>query len=98
MNKKELCKKIEQVYPDIGKCGIDLDVTYDNDSSRWKILLKKDKESVETFLEPGDAQLCMEGHWCVILGIEISRLKDSIEKSSSSKKENAEEISDHENH
>jgi len=98
MNKKELCKKIEQVYPDIGKCGIDLDVTYENDSSRWKILLKKDKESVETFLESGDAQLCMEGRWCVILGIEISRLKDSIEKSSSSKKENAEEISDHENH
>jgi len=40
----------------------------------------------------------MEGRWCVILGIEISRLKDSIEKVSSSKKENAEEVSDNENH
>jgi hypothetical protein len=98
MNKKELCKKIEQVYPDIGECGIDLDVTYDNDNNRWKILLKKDNKSVETFLKPGDAQLCMEGRWCVILGIEISRLKDSIEKVSSSKKENAEEVSDNENH
>ncbi|GAB6145485.1 hypothetical protein [Desulfocicer niacini] len=78
MNKKELCQKIEQVYPDIGKCGIDMDVAYDNDNSRWKVSLKKGNKSLETFLEPGDAELCMEGRQCVNLGIEISQLKDNI--------------------
>ncbi|WP_286819822.1 hypothetical protein [Desulfobacter sp. UBA2225] len=83
MDKKELCKKIEQVYPDIGECGIDLEVIYDNDNSRWKVLLKKDNKSLATFLEPGDAELCMEGRQCVSLGIEIRQLKDNIEKLSS---------------
>lgn len=71
---------IEQVYPDIGKCGIDLDVAYDTEHSRWKVFLKKDNKSLETFLEAGDAELCMEGRQCVCLGIEISQLKDNIEK------------------
>ncbi|MCG8552569.1 MAG: hypothetical protein MI799_19370 [Desulfobacterales bacterium] len=80
MDKNELCKKIEQIYPDIGRCGIDINVSYDDDNDRWKVHLKKDNKSLDTFLEPGDAELCMEGRQCVSLGIEISQLKDNIEK------------------
>jgi len=79
MDKSQLCKKIEQIYPDIGQCGIDINVSYDHDNERWKVHLKKDNKSLETFLEPGDAELCMEGRQCVSLGIEISQLKDNIE-------------------
>lgn len=28
-DKKELCEKIKSIYPDIGECGIDVDVEYD---------------------------------------------------------------------
>ena len=28
-DKKELCEKIKSIYPDIGECGIDVDVAYD---------------------------------------------------------------------
>ncbi len=80
MDKNKLCKKIEQVYPDIGRCGIDFNVSYDGDNDRWKVHLNKDNRSLETFLEPGDAELCMEGRQCVSLGIEISQLKDNIEQ------------------
>ena len=80
MDKNELCKKIEQIYPDIGRCGIDINVSYDDDNDRWKVHLKKDNRSLDTFLEPGDAELCMEGRQCVSLGIEISQLKDNIEQ------------------
>ncbi len=80
MDQNELCQKIRQIYPDIGECGINLDVTYDNANSRWKVLLKKDGQSLETFLEPGDAELCMEGRQCVSLGLEISQLRDNIGK------------------
>lgn len=79
MNKDELCNKIEQIYPDIGTCGIDVKVDYDDNNERWKVFLKKDNKSLETFLEPGDAELCLEGKQCVSLGIEISQLKDNVE-------------------
>ena len=28
-DKKELCEKIKSIYPDIGECGIDVDVAND---------------------------------------------------------------------
>jgi hypothetical protein len=80
MEKHELCGKIREIYPEIGECGIDLDVGYDNDNERWTVSLKKDKKSLKTFLEPDDARLCMEGKQCVSLGIEINQLKDSIDR------------------
>jgi hypothetical protein len=80
MDKNKLCQKIEQIYPDIGRCGIDFSVSYDNDNNRWKVHLKKDNKSLDTFLEPGDAEFCMEGGQCVSLGIEVSQLKYNIEQ------------------
>jgi hypothetical protein len=80
MDKSQLCKKIRSLYPDIGECGIDLDVEYDNTNDRWTVNLKKDKKELKTFLEPDDASLCMEGKQCVSLGIEINQLKDSIDR------------------
>lgn len=80
MNKKELCDKIRSLYPDVGECGIDVNVDYDDANDRWKVYLKKDKKELKTFLEPGDADLCMKGKQCVSLGIEINQLKDSIDR------------------
>jgi len=80
MDKRELCDKIRGIYPQIGECGIDIDVGYDKDNERWTVYLKKDKKSLKTFLEPDDARLCMEGKQCVSLGIEINQLKDSIDR------------------
>jgi hypothetical protein len=80
MNKKELCDKIRTLYPDIGECGIDVNVAYDDANDRWTVHLKKDKKELKTFLEPDDADLCMEGKQCMSLGIEINQLKDSIDR------------------
>mgnify|MGYP006301787691 CR=1 FL=1 len=80
MDKRELCDKIREIYPQIGECGIDIDVGYDKDNERWTVYLKKDEKSLKTFLEPDDARLCLEGKQCVSLGIEINQLKDSIDR------------------
>ena len=80
MNRDEICEKIKEIYPDIGACGIDINVNYDDDNSRWTVDLKKDEKKLKTFLEPDDAKLCMEGKQCVSLSIEINQLKDSIER------------------
>ncbi|MCJ8501878.1 hypothetical protein [Desulfatitalea alkaliphila] len=80
ISKEELCQKIRDIYPDIGECGIDVDVDYDNDQGRWVVDLKKDNHELKTYLEDGDAELCLTGKQCVGLGIEIAQLRDSIER------------------
>jgi hypothetical protein len=80
MNKEDLCSKIIEIYPDIGECGIDVNVEYDDINGRWQVNLKKDGTEMKTFLEPSDAELCIKGKQCVSLGIEINQLKDTIER------------------
>jgi hypothetical protein len=79
-DKAELCEKIRTIYPDIGECGIDIDVDYDQDQKSWVVYLKKDKHELKTFLEDSDAERCLLGEKCVGLGIEIAQLKTNIER------------------
>jgi len=80
IDKKMLCEKIRQLYPDIGECGIDVDVEYDQGQKAWVVHLKKDNQRLKTFLEDGDAEKCMLGQKCVGLGIEIAQLRANIER------------------
>ncbi len=77
-NKKELCEKIRSVHPDIGECGIDVDVEWNETKKTWVVDLKKDAEELKTHLEPEDADGCMEGKQCVSLGLQIAQLKANI--------------------
>ena len=78
IDKAALCEKIRELYPDVGECGIDVNTEYDQDQGRWVVHLKKDRHELRTFLEDGDAELCLMGKQCVSLGIEIAQLKDNI--------------------
>jgi hypothetical protein len=80
VDKKTLCDKIRQLYPDIGECGIDIDVEFDKAQSAWVVHLKKDHQNLKTFLEEGDAEKCMLGQRCVGLGIEIAQLRANIDR------------------
>ena len=79
-DKAELCEKIRSIYPDIGECGIDIDVNYDPGQKSWVVYLKKDKHELKTFLEDSDAERCLLGEKCVGLGIEIAQLRANIER------------------
>jgi hypothetical protein len=78
-DRQELCEKIIKLYPEIGACGIDVDVTYDIDKEVWVVDLKKDIHQLQHHLEISDADDCMEGKQCVALGLEIAQLKKNIE-------------------
>jgi hypothetical protein len=78
IDKATLCEKIRELYPGVGECGIDVNAEYDQDQNRWVVRLKKDRHELKTFLEDGDAELCLMGKQCVSLGIEIAQLKDNI--------------------
>jgi hypothetical protein len=79
-DRQALCEKIRQLYPDIGQCGIDLDVVYDKAQKAWVVDLKKGRYELKTFLEDTDADQCMLGKQCVSLGIEIAQLRSNIER------------------
>lgn len=79
IDKAELCKKIIEIYPDIGACGIDVQVEFDETERRWTVKLNRGSRRLKTYLEEGDAELCLMGKQCVSLGIEIKQLSDNID-------------------
>lgn len=79
IDKAALCEKIREIYPDIGVCGIDLDAEFDSAQQRWTVWLKKDRHQLKTYLEPGDAELCLMGRQCLGLSIEIAQLQGNID-------------------
>lgn len=79
VEKKELCDKIQSIYPDIGECGIDLEANWDEESRSWIVHLKKDHQELATHLELDDIRQCMKGKECVHLGLQIAQLKANID-------------------
>jgi hypothetical protein len=80
IDKNELCEKIRSIYPDIGECGIAVNVEYDGKNKRWVVDLKNGDRELKTFLEEGDAEKCLNGIQCVSLGVEIAQLRGNIER------------------
>jgi len=60
-DKNELCDRIRSLYPEIGECGLDVKVDFDKTKKVWVVYLKKEGHQLKTFLEPLDADACMEG-------------------------------------
>ena len=80
INGKELCHKILEIYPEIGTCGIDLDVQYDTGKESWMVDLIKNRHHLQTRLETDEPERCLVGKECVSLGIQVSQLVDNIGK------------------
>ncbi|CAB5089094.1 hypothetical protein D3OALGA1CA_5883 [Olavius algarvensis associated proteobacterium Delta 3] len=76
MDKQALCEKIITIYPEIGECGIDVRVDYDEDEKSLVVYLQRGNREVKHFLPDEDAEACMIGKQCVGLGIEIKQFKD----------------------
>ena len=77
-SKDELCRKIEAIYPEIGECGIDVEVEWNDQKETWIVDLKRDDKELTTHLEKEDAEACMLGRQCVALGVQIAQLASNI--------------------
>lgn len=78
IDKKELCQKITELYPDVGACGIDVDAFYSTAKKTWVVELKKGGHTLLHHLAQNDAKDCIDGKQCVALGLEIAQLKKNI--------------------
>lgn len=79
-SKEDLCNKIKSIYPDIGECGIDVKVDYDEAKGAWVVDLKKGGQRLKTYLETEDADVCMSGKPCIGLGVQIAQLRSNIDR------------------
>ncbi len=77
-DKDDLCKKITELYPEIGECGIDITVDFDESRDAWIVDLKKDDHNLKHYLDKPEATQCIEGQQCVALGLDIAQLKKNI--------------------
>ena len=78
--KEELCAKITQIYPEIGECGIDINVRFDDEKKAWVVDMVKDSHNLKHYLDIPEADHCMDGKECVSLGLEIAQLRKNIER------------------
>lgn len=79
MTRDEICQKIESIHPEVGQCGIDVDVDWDERKSAWVVDLKRGGQELITHLEDTDAEACMQKGKCVAMGLQIAQLKSNIE-------------------
>jgi hypothetical protein len=83
VTKEELCKKIEDVFPKAGVCGVDYEVEYDQTVKAWAVDLHHGQHHLRTFIETDEAASCLEGKSCLPLGMQIAQLKHNFDLSSS---------------
>ena len=74
-DKKEVCEKIIELYPDIGACEIDVDAFYSKAKGTWIVELKKGGHKLVHHLDKHDVKDCIDGKQCVALGLDIAQLK-----------------------
>lgn len=78
LDKKDIYRKIHDVYPDIGESEKDIRVDFDQDEHTWVVNLKDGNKRLKTFLDDGDAESCVNKNKCIGLGILVGQLKDNI--------------------
>ena len=75
INKKALCEKIQEIYPELGECDQDLKVAWDSDAEAWTVDFEIDGYRIKHYLEDEDAAACMENDNCIGLGIDIGQFR-----------------------
>lgn len=65
----DICMKLTEVMPELGVCGVDLNVTHDDALKAWRVTYNVAGERGLTFLDDEDVDRCMTGKECLSLGI-----------------------------
>jgi hypothetical protein len=77
-SKEDLCRKIETIMPEAGKCGIDFKVEYDKSNHCWAVDLEDGGHHLKTFIEDVEAQDCLGKEKCISVGLQIGQLKENL--------------------
>jgi len=75
--KEELKAKLLEMYPEISRYGLSVDLDFDDVKKAWVVSFSKGDVKRHAFLDKQDADACLEGQACVYLGVLIAQyIKD----------------------
>ncbi len=78
ITQKALGKKIEAMFPEFGRCGVDFNVQYDEQVQAWAVNIHKGGQHLKTFLEDSEADSCIANNRCVPLALQMAQLKENF--------------------
>ncbi len=76
----DLVDKILEMYPEIRRHGLFLELTFNNEKNAWIIKLSRDGKALTTYLEKKDADECMNNVKCVYLGVQVEQFIRNFEE------------------
>lgn len=77
-SKEDICRKIEEIIPEAGRCGIDFSVDYDQQNHAWFVDLHQGRLHLKTFIEDTEAENCLDNEKCIPLGLQIGQLRRNL--------------------
>lgn len=78
LGSKDICSKIVSIFPDIGDCGKEIEVKFDEKADAWEVDLRKEGRFLKTFVDKSEAEACLIGGKCIQMGLQVAQLKDNI--------------------
>lgn len=77
-SREDICRKIEKIMPEAGRCGIDFNVEYDKGNHCWAVDLQESGHHLKTFIEEFEAEDCLNKDRCIPVGVQIGQLKENL--------------------
>lgn len=77
--KKDLKRKLLEMYPEISTYGLSTELEFDEGKEAWVVNFSKGKHHRHAFLDKKDADSCIEGNACIYLGILIAQYIKDLE-------------------
>lgn len=75
----ELKNKIMEMYPEIKKYDIMLNLELDAEKNAYKLKFNKGAHELSTYLDKKDADECMNNIKCVYLGVQVGQFVKNFE-------------------
>lgn len=72
--------KIAAMYPEIQHHNISVGLNFSEDKNAYVVTFKKNSHELQTFLDKGDADECMNDVKCVHLGVKIGEFVKNFEE------------------
>lgn len=72
--------KIQEMYPEIAKYGVDSGLTFDAGKKTYVLKLTKGPHELSTYIDRVDADACMGGKECVHLGVQVRQFLDNFKE------------------
>lgn len=73
VTKEDLRSRILDLYPEFGKFGLDLDLSFDQEKQAWIATVTKGEHHLSTHLEEEDVENCLQGRECYHFGMQLGR-------------------------